>query len=83
MAPSGWRVREASASRGLQPRRCIIATGSDPFVPPGINTDGRTVFTSDDAINLEFGYRAGIAIIGSGYIGLRINRRPSNNRPGR
>ena len=32
----------------------ILATGSDPFDPPGIETDGRTVFTSDEAISLEW-----------------------------
>ncbi len=49
----------------------ILATGSDPFVPPGIETDGRTVFTSDQAVNLEWLPRW-IAIIGSGYIGLEF-----------
>ena len=49
----------------------VIATGSDPFVPPGIETDGRTVFTSDESINLEWLPRW-IAIIGSGYIGLEF-----------
>jgi dihydrolipoamide dehydrogenase len=49
----------------------ILATGSDPFVPPGIETDGRTVFTSDESINLEWLPRW-IAIIGSGYIGLEF-----------
>jgi dihydrolipoamide dehydrogenase len=49
----------------------ILATGSDPFVPPGIVTDGRTVFTSDEAINLEWLPRW-IAIVGSGYIGLEF-----------
>ncbi len=49
----------------------IIATGSDPFVPPGIETDGRTVFTSDEAVNLEWLPRW-LAIIGSGYIGLEF-----------
>ncbi|MFN9637338.1 MAG: FAD-dependent oxidoreductase, partial [Synechococcaceae cyanobacterium] len=45
--------------------------GSDPFVPPGIETDGRTVFTSDESINLEW-LPGWIAIIGSGYIGLEF-----------
>ena len=49
----------------------IIATGSDPFVPPGIETDGRTVFTSDEAVSLEWLPRW-MAIIGSGYIGLEF-----------
>ena len=50
--------------RVLSAKDVIIATGSDPFVPPGIETDGRTVFTSDEAINLEWLPRW-IAIIGS------------------
>ncbi len=52
-------------------RDVILATGSDPFVPPGIETDGRTVFTSDEAVNLEWLPRW-IGIIGSGYIGLEF-----------
>ncbi len=55
----------------LSARDVIVATGSDPFVPPGIETDGRTVFTSDEAISLEWLPRW-IAIIGSGYIGLEF-----------
>ena len=65
-------IREISGiDRILSAREVIIATGSDPFVPPGIETDGRTVFTSDEAISLEWLPRW-IAIIGSGYIGLEF-----------
>ncbi|MCP9818753.1 dihydrolipoyl dehydrogenase [Synechococcus sp. Cruz-9H2] len=65
-------VREASGiERVYSARDVIIATGSDPFVPPGIETDGRTVFTSDEAISLQWLPRW-IAIIGSGYIGLEF-----------
>ena len=65
-------LREPSGvDRVLTAKDVIIATGSDPFVPPGIETDGRTVFTSDEAINLEWLPRW-IAIIGSGYIGLEF-----------
>ncbi|WP_411871004.1 dihydrolipoyl dehydrogenase [Vulcanococcus limneticus] len=65
-------VREINGvDRVLSARDVIIATGSDPFVPPGIETDGRTVFTSDEAISLEWLPRW-IAIIGSGYIGLEF-----------
>jgi dihydrolipoamide dehydrogenase len=49
----------------------VLATGSSPFVPPGITLDNRTVFTSDDAVKLEWLPRW-IAIIGSGYIGLEF-----------
>ena len=65
-------LREPSGvDRVLSARDVIVATGSDPFVPPGIETDGRTVFTSDEAINLEWLPRW-IAIVGSGYIGLEF-----------
>eukprot|EP00884_Botryococcus_braunii_P014206 jgi/Botrbrau1/22787/Bobra.0132s0113.1 len=50
----------------------IIATGSVPFVPPGIPIDGKTVFTSDHALKLEW-IPNWIAIIGSGYIGLEFS----------
>jgi dihydrolipoamide dehydrogenase len=50
----------------------MISSGSIPFVPPGIEIDGKTVFTSDDAIKLET-IPQWIAIIGSGYIGLEFS----------
>uniref|UniRef100_A0A0D6R4G8 dihydrolipoyl dehydrogenase n=1 Tax=Araucaria cunninghamii TaxID=56994 RepID=A0A0D6R4G8_ARACU len=50
----------------------IIATGSIPFVPPGIEIDGKTVFTSDHALKLEW-VPDWIAIVGSGYIGLEFS----------
>ena len=65
-------LREASGiDRIFSCKDVILATGSDPFVPPGIEIDGRTVFTSDEAVNLEWLPRW-IAIIGSGYIGLEF-----------
>ncbi|MFZ9750230.1 MAG: dihydrolipoyl dehydrogenase, partial [Vulcanococcus sp.] len=65
-------VREINGvDRVLSAKDVILATGSDPFVPPGIETDGRTVFTSDEAVSLEWLPRW-IAIIGSGYIGLEF-----------
>jgi len=53
-------------------RDVIIATGSVPFVPPGIPIDGKTVFTSDHALKLEW-LPDWVAIIGSGYIGLEFS----------
>ena len=57
--------------RILSGENILIATGSSPFVPRGINLDHRTVFTSDEAVKLEWLPRW-IAIIGSGYIGLEF-----------
>ncbi len=50
----------------------IIASGSIPWVPPGIEVDGKTVFTSDQAVQLDW-LPDWIAIIGSGYIGLEFS----------
>ncbi len=57
--------------RVLTAKDIIIATGSKPFVPPGIQLDGRTVFTSDEGIRLDW-LPQWIGIIGSGYIGLEF-----------
>ncbi len=65
-------LRESNGvDRVFSAQDVILATGSDPFVPPGIEVDGRTVFTSDEAVNLEWLPRW-LAIIGSGYIGLEF-----------
>ncbi|ONK80027.1 uncharacterized protein A4U43_C01F13000 [Asparagus officinalis] len=53
-------------------RDVIIATGSVPFVPNGIEVDGKTVITSDQALKLEW-VPEWIAIVGSGYIGLEFS----------
>lgn len=53
-------------------RDIILAPGSIPFVPPGIEVDGKTVFTSDDAIKLDW-LPDWVAIVGSGYIGLEFS----------
>jgi dihydrolipoamide dehydrogenase len=49
----------------------ILSPGSVPFVPPGVEIDGKTVFTSDDGLKLDW-LPPWIAIIGSGYIGLEF-----------
>ncbi|KAJ4967856.1 hypothetical protein NE237_014557 [Protea cynaroides] len=50
----------------------IIATGSVPYVPKGIEVDGKTVITSDHALKLE-SVPEWMAIVGSGYIGLEFS----------
>ena len=49
----------------------IIASGSIPWVPPGVQVDGKTVYTSDEAIRLDW-LPDWVAVIGSGYIGLEF-----------
>lgn len=50
----------------------ILSPGSIPFVPPGIEVDGKTVFTSDQGVKLDW-LPDWVAIIGSGYIGLEFS----------
>lgn len=49
----------------------MLCPGSVPFVPKGVEVDGKTVYTSDQAVKLE-SLPQWIAIIGSGYIGLEF-----------
>ena len=49
----------------------ILSAGSIPFVPPGVTLDGKTVFTSDDGVKLDW-LPQWVAIVGSGYIGLEF-----------
>ena len=70
--PQQVAVRQSNGvERVLSATDVLIATGSDPFVPRGIEADGLTVFTSDDAVRLE-SLPQWLAIIGSGYIGLEF-----------
>ena len=65
-------VKTDNEERFLTARDIILSTGSIPFVPPGIEIDGETVFTSDDAVKLEY-LPDWVAIVGSGYIGLEFS----------
>ncbi|CAN1212032.1 dihydrolipoyl dehydrogenase [Tumidithrix helvetica PCC 7403] len=58
--------------RKITARDVILSTGSIPFVPPGIQLDGKTVFTSDEGVRLDW-LPQWVAIIGSGYIGLEFS----------
>jgi dihydrolipoamide dehydrogenase len=65
-------VATDSGEKTLTAKEIILSTGSEPFVPPGIELDGKTVFTSDDALKLGW-LPDWVAIIGSGYIGLEFS----------
>jgi len=65
-------VELVGSDKTISAKDVILATGSVPFVPPGVTVDGKTVFTSDEALKLEW-VPDWIAIIGSGYIGLEFS----------
>jgi dihydrolipoamide dehydrogenase len=62
----------AGGTRTISAKDIILSPGSVPFVPRGIETDGKTVYTSDEAIRLDW-LPNWVAIIGSGYIGLEFS----------
>ncbi|MGJ5673780.1 MAG: dihydrolipoyl dehydrogenase [Nostochopsis sp.] len=61
-----------SGEKTITAKDIILSPGSVPFVPPGIEIDGKTVFTSDQGVKLE-SLPDWVAIIGSGYIGLEFS----------
>ncbi|OZH55564.1 dihydrolipoamide dehydrogenase [Hydrocoleum sp. CS-953] len=65
-------VKTEKGEENFTAKDIILAPGSVPFVPPGIEIDGKTVFTSDDALKLDW-LPPWVAIIGSGYIGLEFS----------
>ncbi|MEP0955630.1 dihydrolipoyl dehydrogenase [Leptolyngbya sp. FACHB-1515] len=71
-APHKVSVQTAEGEKTLTAQDIILSPGSVPFVPPGIEIDGKTVFTSDDGLKLDW-LPPWVAIIGSGYIGLEFS----------
>lgn len=61
----------AGEEKTITAQDIIISAGSVPFVPLGIELDGKTVFTSDDGLKLDW-LPPWVAVIGSGYIGLEF-----------
>lgn len=65
-------VKDQNTGKVYTAKNIILAPGSIPFVPPGIQVDEKTVFTSDGALELPY-VPEYVAIIGSGYIGLEFS----------
>ena len=70
--PQKITVAVDGGEKTITAKDIILAPGSVPWVPPGIEIDGKTVFTSDDALKLEW-LPSWVAIVGSGYIGLEFS----------
>jgi dihydrolipoamide dehydrogenase len=69
--PQKVTIATTEGEKTVTAQDIILAPGSVPFVPPGVEIDGKTVFTSDDAVRLEW-LPSWVAVIGSGYIGLEF-----------
>jgi NAD(P) transhydrogenase len=66
--PHAVRVNHGSESQVLQAAVIVIAVGSVPGLPPGLEIDHHTVLTSDDILSLERMPRT-LAVVGAGIIG--------------
>ncbi|NCO78120.1 MAG: dihydrolipoyl dehydrogenase [Cyanobacteria bacterium] len=71
LAPQKVGVITDNGEKIFTAKDIMLCPGSTPFVPRGVEVDGKTVYTSDQAVKLE-SLPQWIAIIGSGYIGLEF-----------
>ncbi|MGD6815600.1 dihydrolipoyl dehydrogenase [Metabacillus sp. 84] len=62
-------MNDGTENEMLIPKNVIIATGSRPRTLPGLELDGETVLSSDDALTLER-LPESIVIVGGGVIGI-------------
>lgn len=67
--PNRVIVRGASATTEVEAAKLVIAVGTKPACPPGLETDGETVLTSDDILKLERLPHTMI-VVGAGVIGV-------------
>jgi len=65
-------IKDSVSGKVYTAKDIILAPGSIPFVPPGVEVDEKTVYTSDGALELQY-VPEWVAIIGSGYIGLEFS----------
>ncbi len=70
--PQKVSITTDAGEKIITAQEIMLCPGSVPFVPPGIEIDHKTVFTSDEAVRLET-LPKWIVIIGSGYIGLEFS----------
>lgn len=52
-------------------KNILLATGSKPAIPPGLEKDGKQIITSDEALSLD-AVPERLGIVGGGYIGLEL-----------
>lgn len=71
IAPQKVAIDTSEGEKIITAKEIMLCPGSIPFVPRGVEVDGKTVYTSDHAVKLE-SLPQWLAIIGSGYIGLEF-----------
>jgi len=67
--PHTLRVDTPTGARRMTADNILIAVGTMPSKPPGVEVDGRTITTSDSVLNLEQLPRT-MVVVGAGVIGI-------------
>jgi dihydrolipoamide dehydrogenase len=69
--PGQVKVSNDGTDTILNTRYCILATGSDPRVLPGMEIDGKRVLTSDELLDLEE-IPSHLIVLGAGAVGVEF-----------
>jgi len=64
-------AKEKSKSRTLQAKHILLATGSEPIAPSGLNFDGKRIVSATEALAFK-DVPKHLGIVGGGYIGLEL-----------
>lgn len=68
VSPHAVEVRGPDGLELVAADRFLVATGSRPRIPPGVDVDGERIVTSDHIESLP-GFPASLAVIGAGVVG--------------
>ncbi|MGE0825733.1 MAG: Si-specific NAD(P)(+) transhydrogenase [Candidatus Binatia bacterium] len=69
LTPHTIQVDTGNGQRSLTAQHILVAVGTRPSSPPGIEIDGRTVLTSDEVLQLDSLPRS-MVVVGAGVIGI-------------
>ena len=67
--PHTLRVETPTGARRMTADNILVAVGTRPSRPPGVEVDGKTITTSDSVLNLEQLPRT-MVVVGAGVIGI-------------
>jgi NAD(P) transhydrogenase len=67
--PHTLLVCGAAGTRRVTAANIVIAVGTEPAAPPGVQPDGKVILTTDDVVHLPHLPRT-LAVVGAGVIGI-------------
>jgi NAD(P) transhydrogenase len=67
--PHTLLVCGAAGTRRVTAANIVIAVGTEPVAPPGVQPDGKVILTTDDVVHLPHLPRT-LAVVGAGVIGI-------------